>query len=213
MSSFLNALRLMRVGFVLGREGALALVDPNDLPSGGRVLLRMARLIERRDAGDGAQRLAKALTRLGPSYVKFGQFLATRPDVVGVRVARDLEQLQDRLPPFPRSEAVSTIEQSFGAPLDSLYIELGAPMAAASIAQVHQGMIADDDTARVVAVKVLRPGVRARFRRDLNAMHFAAAQLEQHVPDLRRLKPVDVVDTLARSVTMEMDLRLEAAAL
>ena len=67
MGSFLNALRLMRVGFVLGREGALALVDPNDLPSGGRVLLRMGRLIERRDAGDGAQRLAKALTRLGPS--------------------------------------------------------------------------------------------------------------------------------------------------
>jgi ubiquinone biosynthesis protein len=213
MSSFLNALRLMRVGFVLGREGALALVDPNDLPSGGRVLLRMARLIERRDAGDGAQRLAKALTRLGPSYVKFGQFLATRPDVVGVRVARDLEQLQDRLPPFPRSEAVSTIEQSFGAPLDTLYIELGEPMAAASIAQVQQGIIADGDAARVVAVKVLRPGVRARFRRDLNAMHFAATQLETHVADLRRLKPVDVVDTLVRSVTMEMDLRLEAAAL
>ena len=105
MGSFLNALRLMRVGFVLGREGALALVDPNDLPSGGRVLLRMGRLIERRDAGDGAQRLAKALTRLGPSYVKFGQFLATRPDVVGVRVARDLEQLQDRLPPFRRSRS------------------------------------------------------------------------------------------------------------
>ncbi len=213
MSSVINALRLMRVGFVLGREGALALVDPNELSNGGRFLLRTARLIERRDAGDGAQRLAKALTRLGPSYVKFGQFLATRPDVVGIRVARDLEQLQDRLPPFPRSEAVSTIELSFGQKLDSLYIALGEPMAAASIAQVQQGTIKDGDGERIVAVKVLRPGVRARFRRDLNAMHFAAEQLESHIADLRRLKPVDVVDTLARSVTMEMDLRLEAAAL
>ena len=213
MASFLNAFRLMRVGFVLAREGALALVDPNDLPNGGRFLLRGARLFERRDAGDGAQRLAKALTRLGPSYVKFGQFLATRPDVVGIRVARDLEQLQDRLPPFPRSEAVATIELSFGQKLDRVFAALGEPMAAASIAQVQQGTIRDDDGARVVAVKVLRPGVRARFRRDLGAMHFAATRLAAHVPDMRRLKPVEVVETLARSVTMEMDLRLEAAAL
>ena len=213
MADFFNALRLMRVGFVLGREGALALVDPNELPNGGRFFLRVARLIERRNAGDGADRLAKALTRLGPSYVKFGQFLATRPDVVGVRVARDLEQLQDRLPPFPRSEAVHSIEQSFGRKLDTLYISLGEPMAAASIAQVQQGIVQDEDSERVVAVKVLRPGVRSRFRRDLSAMHFAAETLEHYVPDTRRLKPVEVVGTLARSVTMEMDLRLEAAAL
>ena len=213
MASVFNALRLMRVGFVLAREGALGLVDPYELSSSGRFLLRTARLIERRNAGDGADRLAKAFTRLGPSYVKFGQFLATRPDVVGVRVARDLEQLQDRLPPFPRSEAVSAIELSFGTKLDSLYISLGEPMAAASIAQVQQGIVDDGEGERVVAVKVLRPGVRARFRRDLDAMHFAAAQLEHHIADMKRLKPVEVVETLARSVTMEMDLRLEAAAL
>jgi ubiquinone biosynthesis protein len=213
VSSFLNALRLLRVGFVLGREGALALVDPNELPNSGRILLRAARIIERRNAGNDADRLAKALTRLGPSYVKFGQFLATRPDVVGVRVARDLEQLQDRLPPFPRSEAVQTIENSFGRKLDTLYLSLGEPVAAASIAQVQQGLVQQGESEERVAVKVLRPGVRARFRRDLSAMHFAAATLEHHVPDIRRLKPVEVVGTLARSVTMEMDLRLEAAAL
>lgn len=213
MASVFNAFRLMRVGFVLAREGALGLVDPYELSSGGRFLLRTARIVERRNAGDGADRLAKALTRLGPSYVKFGQFLATRPDVVGVRVARDLEQLQDRLPPFPRSEAVSAIELSFGTKLDSLYMSLGEPMAAASIAQVQQGIVDDGEGERVVAVKVLRPGVRARFRRDLDAMHFAAAQLEHHIADMKRLKPVEVVETLSRSVTMEMDLRLEAAAL
>ncbi|MET0746262.1 MAG: ubiquinone biosynthesis protein UbiB, partial [Microvirga sp.] len=102
--------RNVRAGLVLAREGALALVDPSVLPPSGRFALRLARLIERRDLDDGAPRLSTALTRLGPSYVKVGQFLATRPDIVGVAAARDLERLQDRMPPFPQAQAIRAVE-------------------------------------------------------------------------------------------------------
>jgi ubiquinone biosynthesis protein len=211
LSDLLHLARNLRAGAVLAREGALALVDPNVLPPAARVLLRVARIVERRSTGDGAARLSAALTRLGPSYVKFGQFLATRPDIVGVAVARDLERLQDRMPPFPRAEAARMVEIALGRPLDVLFSEFSEPIAAASIAQVHQARLTVDR--RTVAVKVMRPGVRAQFARDLQAMHFAARLFERVVPEARRLRARDVVETLARSVAIEMDLRLEAAAL
>ena len=200
----------MRVGFVLAREGAFALVDPREAPPGVGALVQLARLFEKRGASSSAEGLVAALTRLGPSYIKLGQFMATRPDVVGVRVARDLEKLQDRIPPFGRVAAVKEIEASFGKPIDSLYSEFSEPIAAASIAQVHRARTQSGET---VAVKVLRPGVRTRFRRDLAAMAYAAGVMEELSAEARRLKFVDVVETLKRSVTMEMDLRLEAAAL
>ena len=203
-------LRLVRVGYVLAREGALALVPVDDAPRLVRFAVRLGRMIERSNLGGGAERLAVALTRLGPSYVKIGQFLATRPDVVGIRVARDLESLQDRLPAFPRDVAVSVVENAFGKPLDSIFRSFSDPVAAASIAQVHCAETLDG---RKVAVKVLRPGVRARFQRDLAAMAYAAQQAELMSVEARRLRFCEVVETLARSVTMEMDLRLEAAAL
>jgi ubiquinone biosynthesis protein len=213
LSSLVHLARNAHAGFVLAREGALSLVDPTVLPPPGRVLLRFARMFERRQAGDGAARLSAALTRLGPSYVKFGQFLATRPDLVGVAVARDLERLQDRMPPFPRDQAVRTVELALGRPLDLLFTEFSEPVAAASIAQVHKARLRTAKGGDIVAVKVMRPGVRERFARDLQAMRFAARQFERLAPEMRRLRPAEVVETLARSVAMEMDLRLEAAAL
>jgi ubiquinone biosynthesis protein len=212
IGSLVHLARNARAGFVLAREGALALVDPSVLPPAGRAALRLARLIERPGAGDGAARLSAALTRLGPSYVKFGQFLATRPDIVGVVAARDLERLQDRMPPFPRAEAVRTIELALGRPIDELFLEFSEPIAAASIAQVHKAFIKTPDGIETVAVKVVRPGVRGGFARDLQAMRAAARLFERLVPDARRLKPMEIVETLARSVAVEMDLRLEAAA-
>lgn len=203
--------RLTRVGFVLAREGALALVDPEALPAGpARWGLKAARLVERKGAGGSAERLAAALTRLGPSHVKFGQFLATRPDVVGARVAQDLSQLQDRMPPFPMEVATATVEASLGKPLKQAFHAFDAPIAAASISQVHPAITADG---RKVAVKVLRPDVRARFARDLTAMRRGAELAEGFSDQAKRLRITGVVDTLIRSVTMEMDLRLEAAAL
>ena len=216
LSDVLHLARNLRAGFVLAREGALALVDPSVLPPSARLALRLARLLERRGLDEptaGTARLSAALTRLGPSYVKFGQFLATRPDIVGVAVGRDLERLQDRMPPFPRSDAIRMIEAALGRPLGALFLDFSEPVAAASIAQVHKAHIATADGAYVVAVKVMRPGVRGQFARDLQAMRFAARLVERFAPEARRLRAREVVETLARSVSIEMDLRLEAAAL
>lgn len=211
ISSLFHLARSARVGFVLAREGALALVDPSVLPPAARGLIRLGRLIERPEAGSSAKRLAAALTRLGPSYVKFGQFLATRPDVVGMKIAQDLSSLQDRMPPFPMEQARAIVEAAHGgAKLETIFPSFSEPVAAASIAQVHRARLKDGSE---VAVKLLRPGIRDGFARDLAAMRFGAELAERHSAEARRLRMTGVVETLARSVTMEMDLRLEAAAL
>ncbi len=210
--ALVHLVRLSRAGFVLAREGVFGQIDPTLAPPAARPLLAMARLIQRRGAKAGPGGLVVAFARLGPSYVKLGQFLATRPDVVGTRASRELEKLQDRMPPFPRAVAVAMIEATLDRKIGELFVEFGEPVAAASIAQVHRARATDGDATRDVAVKVLRPGVERRFARDLSDMYFAARVAERHLSEARRLRAVEVVDTLARGVRMEMDFRLEAAA-
>ena len=208
--------RLAIAGWVLAREGVLRAMAPPDPPPLGRLALGLIRLIERGDIAGVSRsvRVTEALNRLGPSYVKLGQFLATRPDVVGRDMARDLEALQDRLAAFPQADAIAAIEKSLARPVSDLFISIGEPVAAASIAQVHKARVQDaDGEIRDVAVKVLRPDVEQRFRRDLQSFFLAAYLIEWLIPSVRRLRPVDAVETLARSVRLEMDLRLEAAAL
>jgi len=205
--------RLGRAGFVFAREGVFGVIDPAVVPPAARPLLRLARLIERPSSGAAETRLSVALTRLGPSYVKLGQFLATRPDVVGAALARDLERLQDQMPPFPQQEAEAAVAASFGRQVSAIFSSFGPPVAAASIAQVHRAEIATATGTRVVAVKVLRPGIEQRFRADLGAFTFVARYAEDFSAEARRLRLIEVVDTLRRSVTVEMDFRLEAAAL
>jgi ubiquinone biosynthesis protein len=213
VSGFFHFLRLAQAAVVLAREGVFALVDPAALPPGPRLLLRLARAIERKNAGSGAARLAAALTRLGPSYVKLGQFLATRPDIVGTIIARDLETLQDKMPPFSQAEAEAAVAEGLGKPVAQLFHEFGPAVAAASIAQVHRAEVKDaNGGSRAVAVKVLRPAIEYRFQRDLDSFLFAARLAERRSAEARRLRLVSVVETLARSVAIEMDLRLEAAA-
>ena len=212
LASILEPFRLAVAGWTLAREGAFGLVDLAELPVSARALVRIARIVERRGVS-GGRGLAAGLSRLGPSWVKLGQFLATRPDVVGVAVARDLETLQDRMAPFAREVAVMEIERALGAPLETMFSDFSEAVAAASVAQVHKARLPGPDEARSVAVKVLRPGVVRRFRRDLSTFYFAARWIERLDPRSRRLRPVEVVDTLARTVAFEMDLRLEAAAL
>lgn len=213
ISAFSHLTRLARAGFVFAREGVLALADPAPLPLPGRIALRLARLIERPTSAASANRLSTALTRLGPTYVKLGQFLATRPDVVGVALARDLEALQDKMPPFPQEQAEATIVRAFELPVSQVYAAFGPPVAAASIAQVHRAEIAEGGARRAVAVKVLRPAIERRFKVDLEAFAFAARNAESLSAEAQRLRLIEVVATLRRSVVLEMDLRLEAAAL
>ena len=208
-----HLVRLARAGFVFAREGVFGIIDPVVAPAGARPLIRMARLLERRTTGPAETRLSAALTRLGPSYVKLGQFLATRPDVVGAALARDLESLQDRMPPFPQAEAEAAVAASFDKPVGSVFATFGPPVAAASIAQVHRATVKTATGTRAVAVKILRPGVERRFHADLTAFTFAAQHAENVSAEARRLRLVEVVDTLRRSVMVEMDFRLEAAAL
>ena len=205
--------RLARAALVLAREGVFALIDPGLLPLPARVAVRAARLLERPSSTIASNRLAAALTRLGPTYVKLGQFLATRPDVVGVALARDLESLQDKMAPFPQRDAERMVEAAFGRPLPDTFAGFGPPVAAASIAQVHRAEVATDAGRRAVAVKVLRPGIEHRCKVDLDAFAFAARQAETLSAEARRLRLSEVVETLRRSVTIEMDMRLEAAAL
>jgi ubiquinone biosynthesis protein len=209
ISGVTHSLRLLRAGYVLAREGVFGLVDPSPLPPAARFAIKFARLLERSKIA-GRNRLPAALTALGPTYVKLGQFLATRQDVVGLALSRDLESLQDRMPPFPQAEAEATIARALDKPVSALFTSFGPPVAAASIAQVHKAETTDG---RTVAVKVLRPNVERQLRAELQSFYFAARLAEEKSPEARRLKFVEVVDTLARSVTVEMDLRLEAAAL
>jgi ubiquinone biosynthesis protein len=220
-----HLVRLARAGLVFAREGVFALIDPAQVPMPARLALRAARLIERPASTIAANRLAAALTRLGPTYVKLGQFLATRPDVVGVALARDLEALQDKMAPFPQAEAIRTVEAAFGRPLAETFAAFGPPVAAASIAQVHRAEIPppyppplagegrEGGARQAVAVKVLRPGIEHRCRIDLEAFAFVARHAENLSAEARRLRLIEVVETLRRSVTIEMDLRLEASAL
>lgn len=157
------------------------------------------------------RKLARALERLGPSYIKLGQTLSTRPDIIGVELAADLASLRDNLPPFPAREARRIVEEDLGAPIDTLFAAFDdEPVAAASIAQVHRATLHDG---KRVAVKILRPGIHRRFKRDLDFFRWGACIIERRRPHLRRLKPVEVVQTLEESVIFELDLRYEAAAM
>src|SRR5262249_30055004 len=210
IAALVHLARLARVGIVFAREGVLGLIDPRPLPWPARAALRCARLIGRPTSGDWATRLAAGRTGLGRPYVKLGQFLATRPDVVGVALARDLESLQDRMPPFPQAQAEAAVATALDRPLRDVFPTFGPAVAAASIAQVHPAELKDRP---VVAVKVLRPGIEHRFKADLAAFFAVARMAEDWSVEARRLRLIEVVQTLARTVTIEMDLRLEAAAL
>jgi ubiquinone biosynthesis protein len=206
-----HGLRFAHVGYVFAREGVISRVDSSFAPTQIKPLLWVAKALARKDTGDAADRLARAIGRLGPSHVKFGQFLATRPDIVGMKLAKDLEKLQDRMPPFPQAQATGMIEATLGRPLGEIFSSFSEPVAAASIAQVHKATMKATD--EPVAVKVLRPNVRRRFQKDLDAFAAGAKVAEDWLPGMGRLKPTSIVEVLDRSVAMELDLRLEAAAL
>lgn len=208
-------LRLVRAGWIMVREGVIAAAPGEQLIGLPKLGWRAARLLARRHSAkaDRSELLAKAVTRLGPSYVKLGQFLATRPDVVGYANAADLANLQDRMATFPMRESVAMIEASLGRPVGELFVTLGEPVAAASIAQVHPAEVMREGAIVKCAVKVVRPGIRQLFFRDLESYFLAARLQERFIPATRRLKPVEVTETLAQTTKIEMDLRLEAAAL
>lgn len=200
--------RLLRITRVLGRHDALFLLE--DVPVASTMVTLTRRIFRRTEDGRPGQRLARALIELGPTFIKLGQALSTRPDLVGDEVAADLADLQDKLQPFPFPQVREIIEAEFGCPLEDLYQSFDeTPVAAASIAQVHFAVTADGQP---VAVKVLRPGIEQAIADDVEMFRWLARTAERLHPDARRFRPVESVATFEESVTLEMDLRFEAAS-
>ena len=231
--------RVLGILWTLARCDAFAVFE--DTLVNQRLLRLVRRLAARACTGRPGERLSRALTLLGPAFVKFGQFLATRADLIGNTLSQDLSRLQDRLPPFPSEEAQRMVERSLGQPISELFVSFEAePVSAASLAQVHFATIRrrhplpPTDTAEdggsdwdepvaaekqeqdgdivQVAVKILRPGIERVFLRDIDLMAWGAAVLERVVPLSRRFRPVESVAIFRRLSEVEMDLRLEAAA-
>ena len=205
--------RLLRMARILAAHDALVPHEYADrAPRSLRVLARL--LGGSRKSGKNlppGKRLALALEQMGPSAIKLGQLLATRPDIMGPEIARGLETLQDRLPPFSDAQARQIVESELSRPLDTIFSAFGPPVAAASIAQVHAATTTDDPP-RNVAVKILRPGIEAEFAQDFAAFRLAADFGEHVSAEGRRLRLRTLVETLAASVALELDLRMEAAA-
>ena len=205
-----NARRLFGMGRILARHDAL--FPLTEVIVLGDWLDRALKLgLPQADPGlRPGQKIANALEELGPAFIKLGQSLATRSDLLGEQMAEDLTALQDRLAPFPTETAKADIEAELNLPFEQLFKTFEVkPVAAASIAQVH---FAETIEGREVAVKVLRPGIEKRLERDLDLFFWLAEWAEFIRPKLRRLKPVETVRALEDSVKLEMDLRFEAAA-
>ncbi len=158
------------------------------------------------------EKLCDALEGMGTTFIKLGQFLATRPDIIGDQLANDLEKLQDKLPAFETKLSKKILEKELGDKYFKNIINFSEPIAAASIAQVHTATIKIDDKDTEVAIKILRPNIEKQFNEELDALMFLAYLTENFIPKTRRLKLIEVVHLLREITNIEMDLRFEAAA-
>jgi ubiquinone biosynthesis protein len=209
-----NIWRLIRTGATFERTGAMHIIlDKLDLPP----LLKLAiRILGKPFKFFGLKGdtqfppIVRALTALGPAYIKFGQILSTRPDVIGHKLAMQLSVLQESLPPFSRDLALLEIEKDLEISVNDVFENISEPIAAASIAQVHKAVLRS--TGQKVAIKVLRPGIENAFRKDIDAFYLAANIIELLSPKSRRLRPLEVIEHFDSVVRGELDLRLEASA-
>lgn len=201
-----NSFRIVRIAWVLARHDALFPLENTRIAP---VTTLLCRLFRKRSGYRKGMRLAQALQKLGPSYIKLGQSLSTRSDLIGEEIAMDLSNLRDALLPFPTEQVHQIIEEDFGASTEQLFKRFeDEPVAAASIAQVH---FATTKKNKRVAVKVLRPNIRDDFARDIELFEWIAELISMR-PEAARFKPKEVVQTFAESVQMELDLRFEASA-
>lgn len=209
-----NIIRLIRTGATFERTGAMKVVlDAFEAPALVRVAIRglVWPFQWLGYKGDPSMPAApRALNALGPAYIKFGQVLSTRPDVVGNDLAVQLRVLQDKLPPFSMALAKAEVLRELGEPVDVIFSSFSEPVAAASLAQVHKAHLAESGDA--VAVKILRPGIERAFRKDIDAFYFAARTIELLSPSSRRLRPMEVITHFEGVVAGELDLRLESSA-
>ena len=156
--------------------------------------------------------LSKTLKKLGPTWIKLWQYLSTRPDIIGKDLSDKLKKLQDKVEPFTITKAKEILQKEFKEDYEDIFIEIMPSEAAASIAQVHKGKVKLNNEKYDVAVKILRPNIEREIKRDLRNFFVTAKIMERFSKEAKRLRLVEVVKTLAESLSMEIDLRLEAAA-
>ncbi|MEJ2530960.1 MAG: ubiquinone biosynthesis regulatory protein kinase UbiB [Halioglobus sp.] len=205
-----RALRLARILRIVGRYRLDELVDTSLLPTLPRLALAVSplRLHRAPDLARGV-RLRKALEELGPVFIKFGQMLSTRRDLLPRDIADELAKLQDEVPPFPEAQSLAIIEKALGKPVGELFASFEAtPMASASVAQVHAAELHGGDR---VVVKVVRPDIEPVIRQDLALMFTLARLVARYLPDGRRLRPAEVVADYELIILDELDLAREAA--
>ncbi|MDE2274194.1 MAG: ubiquinone biosynthesis regulatory protein kinase UbiB, partial [Gammaproteobacteria bacterium] len=205
-----QTLRLMRISFVLARHGLDEIILSAHIFRPVRFLIYVSPFywLRRRNVARGI-RIRRALEDLGPVFVKFGQMLSTRRDLLPHDVADELAKLQDRVPPFPGREARLIVEKALDQPVTAVFEEFSeTPLASASIAQVHAARLKDE---RAVVVKVLRPDVERVIRADLELLYLMAGLAERYWHESRRLRPREVVAEYEKTILDELDLMREAA--
>lgn len=214
MKLFARTRRAWRIATVASRYRLDLLADGQAIPIGIRLIMLPMKLFPTRNRGRG-ERLRLALQALGPVFVKFGQVLSTRPDLIPDDIASELNLLQDQVAPFDSAEAMKVIETAFGAPIDSIFHQFTeAPMASASIAQVHAALLEPNDTHTDpidVVVKIVRPNIAGTIADDVALMHSLASLVAKYIPDGQRLKPVEVVEEYKHVINDELNMQLEAA--
>ncbi len=204
-------LRLARAGAVMVRHDVvIPAAYRTRMPWAARFAGSLLRILPGGGgSGRPGERFARALEKLGPAWIKLGQFMATRPDVIGVQAATDLSRLKDALPPFPKAQAIRTLREEFGEDSAKLFPNLSDPIAAASVAQVHRM----ETPQGAKAVKILRPRIERKMELELRAMRRIAYSAQKRGPaEIKRMEPAAFIDTMAQSLTREMDLRFEAGA-
>ena len=209
---------LIKLGRKLAKSDALAIATKfNDPPIFIKIIFKIIGFsLIKKDGiskiNNEEKRLTDSLQSMGTTFIKLGQFLATRPDIIGEELSKQLETLQDKLPPFPLSEAKEMIKKDLGNETFNTIINLSEPIAAASIAQVHKAQINDNGTIKDVAIKILRPNIKNIFNDEIDALMLFAFFVESFIKKTKRLKLVEVVFLLKEITNLEMDLRFEAAA-
>lgn len=204
-------MRLIYINWTLLRHGLDELILATHLFRPLRFLrwFMWWRILRNRSLGRGV-RIRRTLEDLGPIFVKFGQILSTRRDLLPDDIADELARLQDRVPPFAGEQAIAILEKSYGKPLSEVFAEFDPqPLASASVAQVHAARLLDGTE---VVVKVLRPDIEPVIRRDIGLLYIIAGNLQRFWSEGRRLRPVEVVQEFERTILDELDLLREAAS-
>ena len=209
---------LFKIGRKLGQSGILDIFSKfHEMPKSIKILFYLLAFSLKKKSEvnyniDEKERLSNSLQSMGTTFIKLGQFLATRPDIIGEDLSNQLETLQDKLPPFSLSKAKNIIKKDLGDQMFNSIINISEPVAAASIAQVHKAQIDDNGTIKDVAVKILRPQIKKIFNDEIDALMFFAFVIESLIKKTKRLKLVEVTFLLKQITNHEMDLRFEAAA-